>query len=93
MKYQIGQKIYYTGDMANLPGNFEIESITENKYVSGYNLKEIDGENREFKTVFECSIVDVYRGPSGYRFVTKEAYEKYQQEQIEYFNKRYTKAQ
>lgn len=88
MKYQVGQKIYYRGDMANRPGWFEISEAINNDYFQGYDLKEI-GENEEKRTlkrIFECSISEIDKGNSSTRFVTEEAYKKLreqQQEQIE----------
>ena len=82
MKYSIGQKIYYTGDMANRSGWF---TITEQRQAGDYNpnmytLKEIGG-NREFKAVFEMGIGEVYKGNCNPRFVTEEAYKTYREEQ------------
>lgn len=96
MKYQVGQKIYYRGDMANRPGWFEISEAINNDYFQGYDLKEI-GENEEKRTlkrIFECSISEIDKGNSSTRFVTEEAYKKLreqQQEQIEKMLSKYKK--
>lgn len=79
MKYKIGQKIYYRGDMANQPGWFEITGIDE-KWGT-YDLKEIDGE-REINHLYECGISEVDEGHGGTRFVTEEAHKAYREHQI-----------
>lgn len=81
MKYQIGQKIYNRGDMANRPGWFEITEIINNPYCTGYNLKEVNGE-RETKAIFESQISEVDKGHSGTRFVTEKAYKEFKKKQI-----------
>ena len=83
MKYNIGQKIYYTGDMANCPGWFRITGFRE---VGQYNpnmyaLTEINGD-RIFNGVFEIGIADKYDGRGGIRFVTEEAYKAYREQQL-----------
>jgi len=88
MKHQIGQKIYYRGDMANLPGWFQITEVIENDYFRGYVLKEIDGEGRTFARVFESMIHDVDLGHCGTRFVTEEAYKKFREEQLKKLQER-----
>lgn len=82
MKYKIGQKIYYRGDMANQPGWFEISEVIENPYFRGYDLKEIGGKGRTLKRIFESGISEVDKGHCGTRFVTEEAYKAYREQQI-----------
>jgi len=82
LKFNIGQKIYYRGDMANNPGWFEITEIIEDDYFRGYVLKEIDGEGRTFARVFDCMIHEIDKGHGGTRFVTEEAYRKHREEQL-----------
>ena len=83
-KYAVGQKIYYTGDMANRPGWFEITEAKEieRSNLSMYTLKEINGD-REFKAVYEMGISDIYEGHCGIRFVTEEAYKAYREKQLQ----------
>jgi len=81
VKYKVGQRIYYTGDIANQPGWFEVSAIVCNPYCKGYDLKELDGE-RTFRSVYEISISDRYEGHCGIRFVTEEAYKAYRERQI-----------
>lgn len=87
MKYSIGQKIYYTGDMANHSGWFKItEQRQAGEYSPNmYTLKEIGG-NREFKAVFEMGIGDTYNGTCRTRFVTAEAHEEYWEKQKQQLN-------
>jgi hypothetical protein len=82
MKYEVGQKIYYTGDMANCEGWFEIAAIVNNPYCKGYDLREIGGKGRIFKSVYEIGIGDTYNGNCSKRFVTEEAYKKFKEQQL-----------
>lgn len=83
MKYATGQNIYYTGDMANRSGMFEIIS-TENSRFGGnqYSLKEINGD-RVFNGVWESGIGSKYNGTCNPRFVTIEAYRAWREQQQE----------
>lgn len=83
MKYTIGQKIYYTGDMANREGMFEIVSAENSRYGGNqYNLKEIKGD-RMFRGTWETSIGDKHNGTCNPRFVTAEAYQAWREAQYE----------
>lgn len=64
--HAIGTKVYYTGDMANPDGHFEV--IAHRGLI--YDLQEIGGD-RLFKGVM--SIADKYSGNCTDRFVTAEA--------------------
>ena len=81
-KYAVGQKIYYTGDMANHSGWFKITGFKEaGPYNPNmYALTEINGD-RVFGGVYEIGISDKYNGHCGTRFVTEEAYKAYREEQ------------
>jgi hypothetical protein len=79
---EVGQEVYYTGDMANTPGTFEVTGISGSGF---YILKEIDGD-REF-TPFE--IADEYDGTYYYRFVTTKAYEDYREQQASNLKRRF----
>jgi hypothetical protein len=69
MKTNLGTKVYYTGDMANSSGNFEVVDFA-GSYVT---LREIDGEGRRFQGIHTHQIGDVYQGHCNPRFVTEEA--------------------
>jgi hypothetical protein len=79
MKYAIGQKIYYRGDMANQPGWFEI--VRQDPKWGTYDLKEIDGD-RLFRAMYECGISDIDKGHGGTRFVTEKAYKAFREQQM-----------
>lgn len=74
LKYEIGQKIYFAGDMCNNNGWFIIINAQITKYGKEYDLKEIDGENREINAIMENSISDIYNGDYSKKFVTENAY-------------------
>ena len=65
--FDIGTKVYYTGDVANQDGDFEIIAH-RNGYQ--YDLREIEGK-REMLGVM--SIATTYNGTCVDRFVTQEA--------------------
>ena len=71
----IGTKVYYTGDMANQDGHFEVFAYRG----SSYDLLEIDGE-RKFLGVYH--IAEVYKGHCGDRFVTQQAWQDYREARI-----------
>ena len=68
----IGTKIFYTGDMANSSGSFEVVS----KGPGFYTLRELDGD-RTFQGIYASQIGDVYQGHCNPRFVTEEARQTY----------------
>jgi len=66
----IGTKIYYTGDMANRSGMFEIIARGPGYFV----LRELPGgDGRVFKGVYAAQIGHEYHGHCDPRFVTEEA--------------------
>lgn len=72
----VGTKIYYTGDMANASGNFEVTSIETNRWGTQVTLKELDGKyshNRLFRGIGLNQIDNKYKGHCGTRFVTQAA--------------------
>lgn len=75
MKYEIGQKIYYKGDMANRSGWFVIVGQVNDRFLKGYDLQERGGD-RKIRSLPEVMIHDVDAGHGGTRFVTEEAYNK-----------------
>ena len=78
-----GDKIYYTGDMANQSGWFQVKSFRAPGCV---DLVEIDGD-REIKGIYVSHIGMEYTGHCGQRFVTEAAYTKNRNEQIAKFQK------
>ena len=89
MKYQLGQKIYYRGDMANHSGWFEISGMVNNQFCKGYDLEEIDGD-RIFRSVYECGISEVDKGNGSTRFVTEETYNRFKEQQMKAFIKSFS---
>jgi uncharacterized lipoprotein len=81
MKYNVGQKIYYRGDVANRPGWFKITEAIHDKYFKGYELKEIDGER--LLRVPEYMISEIDKGNGSTRFVTEVAYKAYKEQQLQ----------
>lgn len=73
---EVGTRIYYTGDMANAPGHFEVTfqmgSVLKLTELSG-------GENRTFR-INIGQIGNVYQGHCSPRFVTEEARQSYRDE-------------
>lgn len=83
MKYAIGQKIYYTGDMANHSGRFEIIHSNCSQFGGNqYDMKEMGGD-RVFNGVWEIGIGDKYNGTCNPRFVTAESYGAWRKGQYE----------
>lgn len=82
-KYQIGQKIYNRGDMANRPGWFEITDYKEDRFGKRYDLKEIGGEQRTINAIPECAISEIDKGNGSTRFVTEKAYNDLRNKQLE----------
>ena len=76
----IGTKVYYTGDMANQDGNFEVFAHRISEWGNSYDLREVDGD-REFLGVRH--IADAYSGTCSDRFVTEEAHKDYRNARIE----------
>ncbi len=68
-------KIYYTGDVCNQSGWFEITRYT----MTAVDLSEIDGD-RKILGIGRNQIGNVYHGHCGTRFVTEKAYNTYRSE-------------
>jgi hypothetical protein len=88
LNYQIGQVLYYTGDVANQPGWFEIVSLNPSSKYSpeSYNLMEIEGvtnHGRTFEEIWDTNIIDDMKKKVGHQFVTREAYEAFWSEQYQ----------
>lgn len=82
--YITGQRIYYTGDMANRSGWGTVTHVRPCPYYQlNYTLEMMDG--RIFSiTPFE--ITDNYNGQSTFRFITKEAHDEYRAAAMEQYN-------
>ena len=80
--YITGQRIYYTGDMANRSGWGTVTHVRPCSYYQlNYTLEMHDG--RIFNiTPFE--ITDTYN--DSFRFITKEAYNEYRAAASEQYN-------
>ena len=74
-KYQLGELIYYRGDMANHECWYKITGVSlPNKYSPmQYKLKEVGGEGRT-TTIWESAISEVDNMNGSTRFVTEKAY-------------------
>ena len=73
----IGQRIYYTGDMANQDGHFVVAAIRAPGCV---DLQELPGDlshGRDIKGIYERHIGHEYHGHCNPRFVTEEARQAY----------------
>jgi hypothetical protein len=72
---EVGSRIFYSGDMANAPGWFVVESATDyviDRSLWFYNLREQGGE-RVFPGISARHIGHVYAGHCNPRFVTEQA--------------------
>lgn len=88
-----GTKIHYTGDQANIPGEFEVTDVkTDVWYKYKIQLKEI-GKNAETKTRFEYINPLSLDGNIGRRFIPKEEYDKDRAEKMKEFEKQIAKIQ
>lgn len=72
-KVIVGQRIHYSGDMANPSGWFRVARIAEHTV----DLSEIDGDGRKINGIQHNQIGDVYAGHCAPRFVTDKAYNAY----------------
>ena len=72
---EVGTKIYYTGDMANMDGFGEITNEISDRWGLRYEIAMNDG--REM-----CITPASFQPSAGRRFVTKEHYTKERQEKI-----------
>lgn len=80
-KYQVGQLIYYRGDMANIAGWFRITKANPPSQYMGlsYDMKELDGD-RTMVQIKESMISEVDKRNGLTRFVTEKAYNKAREE-------------
>ena len=74
-----GTEIYYGGDMANKEGYGVVTKRYWDHYGNHVDIKMDDG--REFKAIYTSMFSREYLGHGGTRFVTKEAYLKWREEQ------------
>ena len=79
-KYNVGQKIYNNGDMANPEEFGVIVEVIEPDDVLRYTRYKIKSDSGRTYTVSESAFSDVYKGHSGTRIVPFEAYKKYRDE-------------
>ncbi len=80
-KIEIGTKIYYTGDMANHDGFFEVFA---ERAPSCYDIKECPGgDGRVILGIFDRHIGREYHGHCNPRFVTLEARDAFKNARIE----------
>ncbi len=76
---QIGEKIYYTGDMANLPAEGEIvERITDGWYPLTYKIKLNNGIESRVTSVMPSN----FSGP-GHRFELQSERKAYRNQQMQ----------
>lgn len=79
----IGERVYYTGDVANQPAHLEVVSVITRADGLYYNLDERAEENRRlFMLVADRHIGRAYFGHCDPRFVTEEARETYRAAQV-----------
>ena len=70
----IGQKLHYSGDMANSEGTFVVTQLIEDRWGKFVTMKETDHqftENREIKRITRHMVSDDGKG----RFCTLSSYE------------------
>jgi len=85
---ETGTKIYYTGDMANREGFGTITKVGGDRFVSRwYDITMDDG--RVFPSLPHTSFSAKFSGGGLTRFVTKQAYQNWRNEQIERMKKEY----
>ena len=83
MKLEKGVEIYYGGDMANREGFGVITKTGNIGYGDFVNITMEDGRVKEQIPI--CGFSEEYLGHGGTRFVTKEAWKKWRDKQIEGF--------
>jgi len=84
-----GTRIYYTGDTANEEGFGVITHRSTGRFGVFVALKLDDG--RVFESLSAADFSDGYEGHCGTRFVTEEAYRKFNQAAIERLEKSLSK--
>jgi len=80
---EMGTKIYYTGDQANIGGFGIVTRSFEDKWGKWSDIKMDDG--RDFGNTPTSIISTKYNGTCGSRFVTKEAYDAYRTEALKQY--------
>ncbi|RJX17664.1 MAG: hypothetical protein C4575_12525 [Desulforudis sp.] len=82
MRLHKGTRIYYTGDMANREGFGTIVAVLEPTKYSPQQvvIKMDDGREKKVPTAMFSK---EYKGHGGTRFVTEDAYRRWQQGQVE----------
>lgn len=86
---EIGTKIYYTGDMANIEGFGEIIDIKDSKFYGPKADIYVKLEDGRDMRILPLNISNEYHGTCNPRFVTLDAYNRYHDEVVASFNKRY----
>jgi len=80
-----GTRIYYGGDMANDEGFGTITNQLTDQFGDFLTVKMDDG--REFKSLSIALFTEEYLGHGGTRWVTEEAYRKFNQAAMERLEK------
>jgi hypothetical protein len=80
----INDRIYYTGDMANIDGWFVVS-----KPWDKWNFEIVEEKGGEDRTMVICQsqVGEVYKGHCNPRFVTEAAYMSYKQARISQYEK------
>jgi len=79
MKHEIGARIYYTGDMANVSDWGTIREIIGGRFGEQVRLVMDNGPD---KTIPPSGIGNKYNGTCSPRFVTEDAYNAWHREQM-----------
>lgn len=79
IELKVGDRIYYTGDMANRPGWFTVVALKADSYRHVELLEEGDDEPRHMFIPLSLFSAE-YLGHCGTRFVTEAAYRRYYEE-------------
>ena len=81
MDLQKGERIYYTGDMANNEGTGTIIRRYQDRWGDHIDIQMDDG--REINQLPICAFSKEYKGHCGTRFVTLEAYNVFRRNRLE----------
>ena len=83
--YEVGQRIYNGGDMAN-PSHFgTISEVRITHYGIDYKIV-VDGDDEKPYWIGHCNFSQEYKGHGGTRLVTLEAYQAWRTEQLDRLN-------
>jgi hypothetical protein len=82
----IGQKVYYTGDMANVAAFGVVVAKGENAYYKYYDIEIVSDEPNNEKTTKRVYASSFTAGP-GQRYKTIEQYKSEREEQIAAYRK------